>query len=246
MKQQTDKAQIILHLIFLGIMIFSAVWGLCMFSPEKSSNLFFYRTGLFWVRLLWFEAIVAVFWYAFTGSYLKKILAERKQTGAVNIVVGTAIFKLALFSFVVWLIGCLLPTSAGWQGWVWLAQFIVIVVFAFLLFLLPHMRHLQMDGIEPLPEDVKTPDDLASMLLLLETSSDTAENEQKILKKIREKIKYSIPGVGKIRTSENYRALIEDIKKFSALPAEERAMQIASFEESTLRRIVMIQCESKY
>ena len=249
MKQQGNASatpsKMILHLVFVLIMIFAVLWGFFMFSDTNASNSFFQKTNLFWIRLVWFEAIIAGLWYAFTGSYLNKILSERRQTGAINIVVGSVFFKLSIYSFVIWCIGCFLPTTAAWQGWVWLAQFAVIIFNALVLFLLPHMHNLQNDGMESFLSGIKTPDDLVNELQILETSNDVTEDEKKVIKKIREKIKYSIPRVGKINVSANYQLLAEEIASFSKFSAEERLYKISSFEDSVIRKILIIQNECK-
>jgi hypothetical protein len=249
MKQQnnasTTPSKIILHLIFVLMMFFAALWGFFMFSENNASNSFFQKTDFFWIRLLWFEAIVAVLWYAFTGNYLKKILTERKQTGAINVIIGSVFFKLSIYSFIVWLIGCFLPPTALWQGWVLLAQFIVIVLNVLVLYLLPHMRSLQNDGMETLQEGVKTPDDLVNEFQLLEISNGLTDDEKTVIKRIREKIKYSLSRVGKISSSENYKLLVEEIESFSKISAEERSKQIASFEDNVMKKILMLQNECK-
>lgn len=249
MKIQEKKSPvpnpIVLHLIFVGIMLFVVIWGFFMFSAENTSNSFFQKTNLFWVRLLWFEGIIAVFWYSFTGNYLKKILSERKQTGAINIIIGSAFFKLAIYSTIIWLIGCFLPTSPSWQGWIWLIQFVIIIFYVFLLYFLPHMRILQTDGIGSLPSGIKTPDELANALLILESSVDTSEKEKKVIKRIREKIKYSIPRAGMISQSENYKFLVNEVENFSALSSKDRAIGITSFEDNVMKKILIIQNECK-
>ena len=245
-KKSTVPSTMVLHVIFVGIMLFAAIWGLFMFSAENTStNSFFQRTNLFWVRLLWFEAIIAVFWYSFTGNYLKKILSERKQTGAINIVIGSAFFKLAIYSMIIWLIGYFLPTSLSWQGWIWLLQFVIIIFYVFFLYFLPHMRTLQTDGIESLPSEIKTPDELANALLILESSVGITEDEKKVIKRIREKIKYSIPRAGMISQSENYKILVNEIEIFSALSSKDRAIGITAFENSVMKKILIIQNECK-
>lgn len=241
----TIPSKIILHLIFVLMMVFAALWGFFMFSENNASDSFFQKTDFFWIRLLWFEAIVAVLWYAFTGNYLKKILSERKQTGAINVVIASVFFKLSIYSFIIWLIGCFLPPTASWQGWVLLAQFIVIVLNVLALYLLPHMRSLLKDGMETLPEGVKTPDDLVNELQLFETSNGLTDDEKKLLKRVREKIKYSLPRVGKISISENYKLLTEEIERFSKTSVEERANQMASFEDSVMKKILLLQNECK-
>ena len=208
-------------------------------------QLFFQKTNLFWVRLLWFEGIIAVFWYSFTGNYLKKILSERKQTGAINIIIGSAFFKLAIYSTIIWLIGCFLPTSPSWQGWIWLILFVIIIFYVFLLYFLPHMRILQTDGIGSLPSGIKTPDELANALLILESSVDTSEKEKKVIKRIREKIKYSIPRAGMISQSENYKFLVNEVENFSALSSKDRAIGITFFEDNVMKKILTIQNECK-
>ena len=249
MKQQnnapTTPSKIILHLFFVLIMVIAALWGFFMFSENSASTSFFQKTDFFWIRLLWFETIVAVLWYAFAGNYIKKILSDRKQTGAINVVIGSVFFKLSIYSFIIWLIGCFLPPTALWQGWVLLAQFIVIVLNVLVLYLLPHMRNLQNGGIETLLEGVKTPDDLVNELQLLEISNGLTDDEKKVLKRLREKIKYSLPRVGKIRTSENYKLLVGEIERFSKTSVEERANKIASFEDVVMKKIMMLQNECK-
>ena len=107
------------------------------------------------------------------------------------------------------------------------------------------MRDLQNDGMKTLPEGVKTPDDLVNELQLLETSNDLTDDEKKVIKRIREKIKYSLPRVGRISTSENYKLLVEEIESFSKISAEERTKQLASFEAGVMKKILMLQNECK-
>ena len=107
------------------------------------------------------------------------------------------------------------------------------------------MRGLQNDGMETLPEGVKTPDDLVNELQLLETSNSLTEDEKRAIKRIREKIKYSLSRVGKISSSENYNLLVGEIESFSKISAEERAKQIASFEDGVMKKILMLQNECK-
>ena len=245
MKTQ-EKFRFVLHIIFLLIMIFAVVWGLCMFSADKPADSFFHRTDLFWVRLLWFQAITAVVWYACTGNYLKKILSERKQTGAINVVAVSVCIKASIHSLIIWSVGCFLPTSASWQGWVWLAQFIVVVYNVLVLFLLPQMRNFQNDGMDTLPAGVKTPDMLVNELLILENSASLSENDKRVLKKIREKIKYSIPRSGKISTSENYKQLVWEIENFSKNSTAEHSIPLEAFEELIVKKILIIQSECKH
>ena len=239
MKQQsnasTTPSKMILHLVFVLIMIFAALWGFIMFSDTNASNSFFQKTNLFLIRLVWFEVIIAVLWYACTGNYLNKI----------NFVICSVFFKLSIYSLIIWAIGCFLPTATTWQGWVWFAQFVVIVFYVLVLFLLPHMRNLQNDGMEALPYGIKTPDDLVNELQMLEVSGDITDDERNVIKKIREKIKYSLPRVGKISSSQNYQLLAEEIERFSKISAGERIEQMAIFEDRIMKKILMIQNECK-
>ena len=244
-KFPSGSSQIILHLIFVFIMAFAVLWGMLMFSANEAANSFFRKTDFFWIRLIWFEAVTAIFWYAFTGNYLKKILSERKQTGAIHIITGSVFFKLAMYSLIIWLIGCFLPISASWQGWVFLAQFIVIIYTALLLYLLPHMPNFQDDGMETFPAGVKTPDDLVMELQILETETGIPENEKKILKRSREKIKYSVTRFGKISISENYKELVADIESLSKISTNKQTSQLAAIEDRVMKKILLIQNECK-
>lgn len=245
-KKSHVPSSIILHLVFVSIMLFAFFVGFFMFSTEKTSNSFFQRTNFFWVRLLWFETIILVLWYSFTGSYLKKILSERKQTGAINIVTASAYFKLSVYSIIVWLVGCLLPAVGSCQIWVLLVQAGIIIFYVLLLYFLPCMRNLQNDGMESVPIGVKNPDDLVSDLLMLESFVLVNEDEKKAIKRIREKIKYSIPHVGVISNSENYKRLVEEIGNFSKkLSSENPAADIVLFEDRVMKKILMVQHECK-
>lgn len=88
-------------------------------------------------------------------------------------------------------------------------------------------------------------DDLVNELQLLETSVDLTDDEKKVIKRIREKIKYSLSRAGKISSSENYKLLAGEIESFSKISAEERTNQIASFEDVVMKKILMIQNECK-
>ena len=84
-----------------------------------------------------------------------------------------------------------------------------------------------------------------SDLLILESSADISEKEKKVIKRIREKIKYSIPRAGMISQSENYKFLVNEIEIFLVLSSKDRANNITSFEDSVMKKILTIQNECK-
>ncbi len=238
--------KIFLHFLFFVTMIGTTLFGVFMFPQSDLQDHFFQRTDSFWIRLIWFEAIIGVFWYAFTGKYLNRFVSEGgKQNGAIYVAVGAVYLKFAGCSLIIWIIGCFLPASIHWQGWVWLLQFVWIIFCAGKLYFISHLKTLQSYGMEDLPESVVFPDDLANKLFVIENSTIISNEVRSKIKKVREKIKYSIPRAGKIGCSENYRLLINEVTDFSELSAEEIASQISSFEDSVMTKILMIQNECK-
>lgn len=234
-----------IHLLFICAMMGFALCGLLMFPPDGAHGTFFSRTNYFWVRLIWFELILMILWHACAGSHLMKILSKRWMTGGVFAIIGASYFSLTFYSFIIWIVGCFLPASLPWQMLPLVAQFILILFYAWLLYFLPCTQELQTSDMQAIPLILKMPEDLANAIFTLESTSGLSEESKKALQRIREKIKYSLPRCGKISTSENYKLLVDETEEFLKLSNGDILDRMSSFEEVAIKRILSIIHECK-
>ena len=176
------------------------------------------RTNWFWWRILWFEVIFTLFWFAIFGVSLSRLLQSRHMTGATYTVVTAICLRASLVSFVIWCISSFVPTDSPFAVFPVAIQLIVILYYGVVSYMFPKTQALQLDGMmRPQELGVVSPAELANKLEHLEqklgTSADAA-----IVKKVKERIRYSLPMVGRIVDSSAYRKLVEEVIKMIENP----------------------------
>lgn len=206
--------------VLLSCVLVILLLPIICFSPEGEEDSFFTRSRLFWIHIIWFECIFLAMWQAFTGTHISKLLNQRQQTGGANVALAYLWYKAGLLSIASWCASIFIPAHSCWQALPFLIQGGIIVIYALMIFATPQTKALQMQGMEILPENIPTPSQLADMIIE-NIPNDCPLEIRKKVKKLAEKVRYSLPQVGKISSSQKYRQLVEAIADLNYSPNEE-------------------------
>ena len=155
------------------------------------------RTDWFWWRLFWFEAIFALAWFAVLGFPFSRMLQNRRMTGATYVIVASVCLRAALVSLIIWSISVFVPVNSRFAVLPVAIQLLVILYYGVIVLLFPKTQALQTGGME-FPEEtgLPSPSALAFKLEMIERS--LLGEEAATVKRLKEKIRYSLPSVGKI------------------------------------------------
>ncbi|MCR4574670.1 MAG: hypothetical protein K5787_12995 [Lentisphaeria bacterium] len=213
--------------VLLSCMIIILLLPIICFSTEGKENFFFTRSRLFWLHIVWFECIFIALWHAFTGRHISQILNQRQQTGAANVALAYLWYKASLLSIVAWCASIFIPAQSCWQALPIFIQVGIIISFALMIFVTPKTKELQMQGMEVLPENIPIPPQLAD-IIMDNIPDNCSTNIRKQSQKIAEKIRYSLPQVGKICFSPKYRQLVELISGLDYSSEEESLSSLSN------------------
>ena len=173
------------------------------------------RTNWFWWRLLWFEAIFALFWFAIFGLPISRLLQNRHVTGATYAIVATICLRASIFSFVVWCVGSFVPTNNPFAVLPLAIQLLVVLYYGVISFMFPKTQTLQSDGMtKPQELGMPSPTELANQLDRLEHDIGLVTDSAAV-KRLKEKVRYSLPNIGKITTCETYRQLVASVARMT-------------------------------
>lgn len=228
--------------LFLTCLVVFLLTGLFCFSKDGDQGSFFTRSRLFWFHLIWFECLFAAFWYSFKGKHIEKLINQRQQTGAANVSLWYLWHTGAVASCIVWLISIFIPAQSYWQAVPIAIQGILIVVYAMMIVFTPKTKALQMQGMEIFPIEIPAPTQLADILTGMKSSDITPENT-KAIKKLAEKLRYSLPRVSKIASSEKYKQLAQEVQDLVKDSADHSSLNIRLSNIDTL--LIQVSCECK-
>ena len=201
-------------ILFPIIAIAIAAISMLLFRNDVDIDSFWHRSLYFWHRLVWFEVITAFGCYGIFSGVLPQLLNKRQQTGAGYIGMAGALTQAVFLSYILWFVSLWLPTERLYFSIEISCQIVVVVVLLIKFFLLSTAQRLQNNGMELLPQNVRTPDDLCVFLELCEKQPSLEQNITWKIKTVREKIQYSIPRVGNIAQSNEYRSLSQKVQDF--------------------------------
>ena len=228
-------------LLLAACLILIILIPLFCFSPDGDPDDFFTRSRLFWFHIIWFECIFLMLWYGSAGRHVSKLVGQRQQTGGANMALAHLWYELAFCSFIFWGASIFIPAGAKWQAIPLLLQGAAIMVFLPAFFVTPWTKKLQMQGIEPLPGDLPLPAILAEQLLE-NIRKDYSGEEKNEMRRIAEKIRYSLPQAGKIGSSRKYRELVEFIRTLNA-SADAGSLPDSLRNISTLVNQLSLECK---
>ena len=93
-------------------------------------------------------------------------------------------------------------------------QIIIFITLAIKIICLRYAQAWQTDGLNIIPATIKTPEQLTAMLLICEQQPVILDKFSVAVKRVKEKIKYSLPKSGKISSSEAYKDLANLVETF--------------------------------
>ncbi len=190
------------------VMITAAIVGLLLFSPQEPVGSLWHRSDLFWIRLTWFELILAVTWLFGVIIPFKGLLAHRQQVGGGFPVMSAAVLNAAALSFLVLFVSMFLPETRFFTIVPVIIQLVIIIVCLAKITFVTQAQALQNDGVVPIPRTLKSPEELAAFLVICEAQPGLAPELARKLKGTRERIKYSVPRVGKVASSSHYESVV--------------------------------------
>ena len=200
----------------ISIAVAIPVIGLLAFqSPESPNAGNLVRGQYFIFKLLWCEFLLLVLFVGCIKGLGGQLLRQRQQTGGGIVVQFAIIANACLCSLLILGVSVFLPEK--YQQWILIAQIIIVVAAIILVATVTAGRDLQNDGIVPLQDGVKRPDQLVAQIASLENIiiSNHPVSAASI-KTIKERINYSLPRVGKIAASAMYLDIVKDIESLCA------------------------------
>jgi hypothetical protein len=220
-----------------------------LFVPEAK------RSEFFWQRILWTEFLVLLVW-AYLAGFLNVFIPNgRKDSGLAGVLpaAGLGVFAYALLSFALLMVyrDLSAATHIGFQ----LILFVALV----LLFVSLNLARVSaVSGTQPVPAGIKPPQELSALLRVGEEKVWASVSRQGLtgeprrlhdaLKRLREKLQYSIQHVGSVGESKEYSELAAAVvslnSELQALPPEfsdqETARRLANKAEDLCRKTELI------
>ena len=181
------------------------------------------RSNYFWYRIVWSEFLALVMWSYIGGFFLFAQLGGNKVKGLGGILpaTGAAIGLYVAISFIL-IIAFPDPSSKFHIA----AQIVLLVCLVLLFAFFQFARAGAVVGTEPIPSDLRTPQQLSmavkaneDRLFQLLTGQNVSGDVRRLhdaLKGLRESIAYSLPYVGSIGTSAEYRTFVAQIEQLCA------------------------------
>ncbi len=204
MKKNTSLMILILSWAITAVAILAIAF---IIAPESG------ETNSFWYRVIWTECLAVIFWFGASGWF------NIQSSSRVPILPSISVLftLISLISFILMLIDYLYRDTEGFSKY-HIAMQIGLFAFGCLVFLGINLANnyakqdidIQKDAAKPPAELV---DYLMNIekLILLNAGQDKADILIKNIKKLREKIKYTLLDTSKTRTNPEYKVFEDDI-----------------------------------
>ena len=217
-------------ILFCLCAIVFAVIGIITFRDYGDGS-WLCRTNWFWWRLFWFEAILSLFWFSIFGHPFLRLLQKRRMTSATYAIVATICLRASFVSFVVWSIGSFVPTDTRFAVLPIVVQMLVALYYGVVALMFPKTQHLQTDGMErPQETRLPSPTELANKFEVVERHLKPS-TDSTIVKRLKEKIRYSLPSVGRIAADDSYRRLVASVEQLTNKSSVDIAQTCKDMEE---------------
>lgn len=214
-KQIDSRSKLILWAGLYPVCVIAfAVIALLLFSEQEPRDSFWCRSELFFVRLIWFEILFSIGWFAGIAAPVKSLFNHRQQTGGGYLAIISSVLNATVLSMVVLFISLFFPRSRFYDNLTIVIQICILLFCIVKIFLLKYAQSFQVDGLNVIPANVKTPEQLVGMLMICEQQPIIIDKFAASVRKIKEKINYSLPKSGKIALSENYKHLANSVEVF--------------------------------
>jgi len=214
MNYNSKSSSILTSVVYLiAVTAFFAI-GMLLFTSSAPTDSFWHRSDLFWVRVIWFQLLFAVVWFGAFVIPIRGLLDHRQQIGGGYTAMSATVLNAALLSAIILCVSLFLPQERAYTILPIVFQILIVVACLIKVMLLKHAQCFQNDGLTPIPQTLKTPEELVAFLELCERQPDLQSETVKQIKRVREKIKYAVPHAGKVATSPRYKEtvrLVEDV-----------------------------------
>ena len=208
------RQQILIFLLYpVCLFAFMAI-GFLLFSKNEPVDSFLHRSELFYIRLIWFEIVFSIGWFAGFIEPVRNLLNHRQQIGGVFLAIASSVLNATVLSIVVLFISIFFPRSRFYDNLPIVLQICIYLFCIIKIVCLRYAQSFQVDGLNVVPSNIKNPEQLLAMLTICEQQPIIIDKFSVAVKRIREKIKYSLPKTGKIAYSDSYKNLASLVEKF--------------------------------
>lgn len=180
-----------------------------------------HRSPYFWQRILWAIFLAGLVW-AFVGGFVSNALLGRKESrgdGGILPAFGVLAVGYAAASLTLMLLQAWSPENELLNRFHLAGQIVLLAAVGIVCVLLNISRTASAHGTEPIPEGVRSPAALSSLIKAEENRLAQSEPRKdleslpSLLKTLRERIQYSLPHVGEIGVMSEYRVFAESVEK---------------------------------
>ena len=248
LQQITPKLRIG-RFLWLGMLpatgIVVAVSAVTLFAPDEFPHNFWHRSDIFWLRLVWFEAIILFAWFFGIVAPSNGLLSQRQQTGGGYPVLSAVVLNASVLSAIVLAISLFLPETRFFRILPIIVQLVIVAFCWVQAAFVCKAQELQRDEMESVPKVLKNPDQLCAFLTLCERQPDLDPLFARKLKIVRERLKYSVPTVGKVASSEKYERVVGHVEDAyeRMMRGERREAEAAIDAIEPLLTIMITECK---
>lgn len=242
----SKKNQILAIILYPICLIVFAAIALLTFSDSEPEGSFLRRSEFFYIRLIWFEILFSCAWFAGCIGPIGNMLKYRQQTGGGYAVMAATVLNVAVLSMLILFFSLFFPRSRFFDILPIVIQIIIFIACLVKLVCLKYAQAWQMDGLNIIPTTIKTPEQLIAMLLICEQQSIVVNNFSVTVKRIKEKIKYSIPQAGKVSSSDAYKDLTILVETFYNKLMDGKYDDISSDISIIEKKIISVIADCKY
>ena len=240
------KNQILAIVLYPICLISFAVIALLLFSDSEPEDSFLRRSELFYIRLIWFEILFSFAWFAGCIGPIGNMLRYRQQTGGGYAVIAAIVLNATALSILILFFSIFLPRSRFFDILPVVIQILIIVVCSMKMVYIKYAQAWQMDGLNVIPNTIKTPEQLVAMLVICEQQPIIVDNFSVPIKRVKEKMKYSIPKVGKVSSSESYKDLAILVESFYDKLMAGKYKDISADILAIEKKIIAVVSDCKY
>ncbi len=175
--------------------------------------LLFRNTPYFWYFLGHFEFLWGFVWFNGFVTPAKLIAEKEKFVGTGYSAYSRVVLKTFILSIIICLCGALLQYFFPEKN-IYLTTFCLQLAVFFLFFFMVHLiisgMQMQNSDIQEIPDNIASPEQIVSSVILCAKLANDADASLKF-KRLAEKISHSLPTHGKISSTEEYTALIQQV-----------------------------------
>lgn len=216
-----------------------AGWAISALAILGTSTLLIapeHRSQHFWYRVLWAQFLAALVWSVIGGFTSNGMLGRKapRAEGGIWPSFGLVVFTYASLSFALMLFHSYLPENDFLNRYHLASQIALSALAGTLCIFLAIARTAAAHGIEPIPEGIRSPPELAAMLKTEESrltqgcKQNDSEGLTGALKTLRERIQYSLPHVGEIGTRPEYKTFSVAVESVCRKLAEAARKPVAA------------------